>query len=82
MESKMTDKKLQDLTSKTIDEFKSEEDFEEFTKALRKQFWESTLAGEMNGHLGDEKHDPRGHGSSNSRNGKSRKNLNSEHCEL
>ncbi|MFT7286550.1 MAG: hypothetical protein ACI87W_000656, partial [Halieaceae bacterium] len=29
--------------------FKSEADFEAFTKALRKQFWESTLEGEYLG---------------------------------
>jgi len=70
------------LASKTLIEFKSEEDFEEFTKSLRKQFWESTLEGEMDDHLGYEKNESRGNGSGNSRNGKSRKRLNSEHGEL
>jgi len=82
MVSIMNDKKLQELASKTIGELNSEKDFDEFTKALRKQFWECTLEGELDEHLGYEKHDPRGNGSGNSRNGKTRKRLNSEHGEL
>ena len=39
----MTDKKRLDMASKVAGEFNSEKDFEEFTQALRKQFWESTL---------------------------------------
>ena len=39
----MKDKDLQDMVGKTAGEFKSEADFEESTKALRKEFWESTL---------------------------------------
>ena len=51
MVSIMTDKKLLDMANKVAGEFNSEEDFEEFTKALRKQFWESTLEGELDDHL-------------------------------
>ena len=82
MVSIMTDKKFLDMANKVANEFNSEKDFEEFTKALRKQFWESTLEGELDDHLGYKKHDVRGNGSGNSRNGKSRKRIHSEHGEL
>lgn len=82
MVSIMADKKLLDMANKVANEFNSEKDFEEFTKALRKQFWESTLEGELDDHLGYKKHDVRGNGSGNSRNGKSRKRIHSEHGEL
>jgi putative transposase len=47
-------------------------------KELTKALVERMLAGEMNHHLGYEKHDPDGYGSGNSRNGKSRKTLKGE----
>lgn len=78
----MDEKELKNLASEMVGEFKSEKDFDAFTKALRKQFWESTLEGEMDEHLGYEKHDPKGNNSGNSRNGKSRKRLKSEHGDL
>lgn len=76
------EKELDKLAKEMIGEFKSEQDFDTFTKALRKRFWESTLEGEMDEHLGYEKNDPRGNNSGNSRNGKSRKRLKSEHGDL
>ena len=75
------DKDLDKLAKKTIGEFKSEKDFEAFTKSLRKQFWESTLEGEMDDHLGYEKSDPKGNNSGNSRNGKTRKKLRSSEAQ-
>ncbi len=68
MVSTMTDKDVQDMVGKVAGEFKSEADFEAFTKALRKQFGESTLEGELDDHLGYEKHSARGNGTDNSRN--------------
>jgi len=62
MATAMKDKDLHDMASKVVGEFKSEEDFEEFTKSQRKQFWESTLEGEMDDHLGYAKNDSRGNG--------------------
>src|ERR1700729_93580 len=47
-------------------------------KELTKALMERMLAGEMNHHLGYEKHDPDGYGSGNSRNGKSQKTLKGE----
>ena len=82
MATAMKDKDLHDIASKVVGEFKSEKDFEEFTKSLRKQFWESTLEGEMDDHLGYAKNDSRGNGTGNSRNGRSSKRLNSENGEL
>ena len=51
-------------------------------KELTKMLVERMLAGEMNHHLGYEKHDPDGYGSGNSRNGKSRKTLKGESGEM
>jgi len=51
-------------------------------KELARMLVERMLAGEMNHHLGYEKHDPDGHGSGNSRNGKSRKTLKGEAGEM
>lgn len=82
MVNTVDEKELKKLASEMIGEFKSEKDFDAFTKALRKQFWESTLEGEMDDHLGYEKNDPKGNNSGNSRNGKSRKRLKSEHGDL
>jgi putative transposase len=50
----------------------------ELTKALV----ERMLGGELNHHLGYEKHDPAGYGSGNSRNGKSRKTLKGDAGEM
>ena len=82
MVSTMKNKELRDMANRVAGEFQSETDFEEFTKALRKQFWESTLEGELDEHLGYEKHETRGHGTGNSRNGKTPKRIRSEHGEL
>lgn len=82
MVSTMNDKNLQEMANKVAGEFQSELDFEEFTKALRKQFWESTLEGELDDHLGYAKHEVRGNGSGNSRNGKTRKRIRGEYGEL
>jgi len=51
-------------------------------KQITKALVERMLAGELTHHLGYEKHDPAGHGSGNTRNGKSRKTLKGESGEL
>ena len=51
-------------------------------KELTKALVERMLSGEMNHHLGYEKHDVAGYGSGNSRNGKSRKTLKGEAGEM
>jgi putative transposase len=52
------------------------------SKELRKALVERMMAGEMNHHLGYEKHEVAGRGSGNSRNGKSRKTLKGESGEM
>lgn len=74
----MSKKDLDKIAEQMLGEFDSEEGLEAFTKALKKKFWESTLEGEMDDHLGYSKHDPKGNGSGNSRNGTSKKRLKSE----
>ena len=51
-------------------------------KQLTKALLERMLEGELNHHLGYEKHDPVGYGSGNSRNGKSKKTLKSDIGEI
>ncbi len=51
-------------------------------KELTKALVERMLAGEMNHHLGYQKHDVEGYGSGNSRNGKSLKTLKGEAGEM
>lgn len=51
-------------------------------KALKQQFWESALEGEMDEHLGYQKHESKGRGSGNSRNGRTRKRLRGESGDL
>ena len=82
MVSTMKDKDVRDMANKVASQFHSASDFEEFSKALRKQFWEAKLEGELDGHLGYGKHESRGNGTGNSRNGKTTKRIRSEHGEL
>lgn len=61
---------------------KTEKELAELTQTLRKAMIEAALGGEMTEHLGYEKHSPEGHGTGNSRNGKSRKTLKGDHGEV
>lgn len=74
----MSDKNLSKLAEKMMPQLITEGDVVGFTKALKKQFWEATLEGEMDEHLGYTKHDRVGDGSGNSRDGKTRTRLKSE----
>lgn len=78
MVEQVNEKDLNKLAEKLMNELKTEGDVDAFSKVLRKQFWEATLEGEMDDHLGYTKNDPSGNGSGNSRNGKTRKRLKSE----
>ena len=51
-------------------------------KRLTKALLERALNAELTNHLGYEKHDPAGHNSGNSRNGKSRKTLKGDFGEI
>ncbi len=59
MVSTMKEQGLQDMANKVTGEFQTESDFEVFMKVLRKQFFESSLEGEMDDYLGYEKHEAR-----------------------
>ena len=82
MAMQVSEKDLNKLAEKMMAQLKTEGDVDAFTKALRKQFWEASLEGEMDDHLGYSKHDRAGNGSGNSRNGKIKKKLKSEHGDL
>ena len=77
----MAKKKPDDLTQRLIDELTKNATAEELIKDgsvlkdLKKRLVEAALEAEMTDHLGYEKHSPDGHGTGNSRNGKTRKHL-------
>jgi transposase-like protein len=70
------------LGAKLGNGIKTEQELTELTQSLRKAMIEAALGGEMTEHLGYEKHAPEGHGTGNSRNGKSRKTLKGDHGEV
>lgn len=82
MVAEVSDKDLNKLAEQMMAQLGTEGDVDAFAKALRKKFWEATLEGEMDDHLGYSKHEKAGNGSGNSRNGKVRKRLKSELGEL
>ncbi len=47
MVSTMKEQDLPNMVNKVVGEFQTESDFEVFAKVLRKQFFESSLEGEM-----------------------------------
>lgn len=67
-----------ELLDELLKEYKSPEDMfgnDGLLQQLTKAVVERALQGEMTHHLGYEKHDPAGHNSGNSRNGKSKKTI-------
>ncbi|MFA5458512.1 MAG: transposase [Synergistaceae bacterium] len=58
---------------------KTEEDVSKFLKDLHSQVLEQMLQGEMDAHLGYEKHDVSGNNTGNSRNGSFPKTIQTEH---
>src|SRR6185295_11273915 len=74
-----------DLIDKLLADYKKPEQIigeNGLLKQLTKAVLERALEAEMTGHLGYEKHDPVGHGSGNSRNGRGRKKLKGEFGEV
>ncbi|NCT76176.1 MAG: hypothetical protein GXC78_16705 [Chitinophagaceae bacterium] len=63
------DNQEQNLPNDFFKQFKSKEDFQSFFSELYKQGVEEMLQGELDEHLGYEKHSKDGHNSGNSRNG-------------
>lgn len=69
------------LTKEFLSQFKTEQDVSKFLKDLHSQVLEQMLEGEMDAHLGYEKHSPEGHNTGNSRNGSFPKKIQTEHGE-
>ena len=57
------------LSKEFLSQFKTEQDVSRFLKDLHSQVLEQMLQGEMDAHLGYEKHSPEGNNTGNSRNG-------------
>lgn len=69
------------LSKEFISQFKTESDVSQFLKKLHSQVLEKMLEGEMDAHLGYEKHSIAGNNSGNSRNGSYPKKVQTEHGE-
>ena len=69
------------LSKEFLSQFKTEEDVSQFLKDLHSQVLEQMLQGEMDAHLGYDKHSSNGYNSGNSRNGRFSKKIQSEHGE-
>lgn len=69
------------LSKEFLSQFKTEADVSNFLKDLHSQVLEQMLAGEMDAHLGYDKHSPAGHNTGNSRNGTFPKKIQTEHGE-
>lgn len=83
----MADRTQDQLIDELLKEYKGPESFWGATgifAQLKKKIIERTLDAEMDNHLGYTKHDPKGHNSGNSRNGKGKKTvvIDSEQVEL
>lgn len=78
----MNKKKLKAFAEELAKDIKTPKDLSELSAQLTKLTVEAALNGEMNHHLGYDKHDPSGHGTGNSRNGYSSKRLIGSHGEI
>jgi transposase-like protein len=67
------------LARKVGQQFKSEQDLADFSRLMKKITVAAALGGEIEDHLGYAKHEVRGRGTGNSRNGYSRKTLKGDH---
>ncbi len=70
------------LARKVGKKFKSEQDLADFSRLLKKMAVEAALGAEIEEHLGYGKHEFKGRGSGNSRNGYSSKILKGDHGEV
>lgn len=69
------------LSKEFLSQFKTESDVSSFLKELHTQVLEQMLDGELDSHLGYDKHEPSGNNSGNSRNGSYKKKIQTEHGE-
>jgi len=67
------------LSKEFLSQFKTEDDVSRFLSDLHAQVLEQMLEGEMDSHLGYEKHSVAGHNTGNSRNGSFPKKIQTEH---
>jgi transposase-like protein len=74
----MNEQQQPQLPKDFFKQFKSKEDFHSFFNQLFKQGVEEMLKGELDEHLGYEKHSKDGHNSGNSRNGSYKKKVKTE----
>jgi transposase-like protein len=81
MDRKKTEVPPELLSKEFLKQFKTEEDVSKFFKDLHSQVLEQMLQGEMDAHLGYEKHDVAGNNTGNSRNGSFPKTIQTEHGE-
>ena len=82
MEAAVDDKAIKELAKKLAKDLKSDKDLSVLSRALKKVAVEAALEAEMDEHLGYEKHQAKGRGTGNSRNGKSSKRLKGDHGEV
>jgi len=82
MSNRMNTEKLQAMAEELAKDIKTPEDLGQLSAFLTKLTVEAALKGEMDHHLGYDKHDLSGHHSGNSRNGYSTKKLKGDHGEI
>jgi transposase-like protein len=82
MEAAVDDKAVKELARKLAKDLKTDKDLSVLSRALKKVAVEAALEAEMDEHLGYEKHQAKGRGTGNSRNGKSTKRLKGDHGEV
>ena len=82
MDTHVDEDLIRQLAKKIAKDVKTEADLGDFSKLLKKIVVETALDAELTDHLGYEKHSPKGDGSGNSRNGKSKKRLKGDHGDI
>jgi len=82
MEATVDEKAIKELAKKLAKDLKTDRDLNILSRALKKVAVEAALEAEMDEHLGYEKHEPKGNGSGNSRNGRSSKRLKGDHGDV
>ncbi len=82
METYVDEDAIRQLAKKIAKDIKSEADLGDFSRLLKKIVVETALGAELIDHLGYDKHNAKGNGSGNSRNGKSKKRLKGDHGDV
>ena len=82
MERYVDEDAIRQLAHKIAKNVKTEADLGDFSKLLKKIVVETALDAELTDHLGYDKNSPKGNGSGNSRNGKSKKRLKGDHDDV